>query len=431
MLINKNNYSTLFYTFIIIHLIVWTSVPSITNHNLPLDTIEALAWGSNLDWGFNKHPPMSAFLVEIFYQIFGPQDWAYYLLSQICIIFSFFIVFKFAEDFFENKVFCLLSVLLLEGIYFFNFTSPEFNVNVCLIPFWGLTVFYLWRGIKYNKIIDWLLLGIFAGFGFLSKYLFIYLGLAMDFYLLYLIYKRKINLMCIASLVPLFLVLLPHLIWLSDNNYITITYGLDRAAIDDKSFLDHIFHPLFFLGKQIGILVPFFIMFLFLNKKLKIKINFEDKRLLFLLSITLIPIDLVLLTSLIMGAKIRTMWMTPFYLFFGVLFLYIYQSQINLKNIRGFLSVFLIFFILSPFAYAYVSLTEIDKRTDYKGKIEAQKAIYFYKSQSQISGDISFIKGDEWFAGNISYHLKERPKWIYQNNNIHLCNTKLECVKYK
>jgi hypothetical protein len=43
----------------------------ITNHNLPLDTIEALAWGSNLDWGFNKHPPMSAFFPEIFFQIFG------------------------------------------------------------------------------------------------------------------------------------------------------------------------------------------------------------------------------------------------------------------------------------------------------------------------------------------------------------------------
>ena len=24
--------------------------PSLTNKNLPLDTIEALAWGSNLDW---------------------------------------------------------------------------------------------------------------------------------------------------------------------------------------------------------------------------------------------------------------------------------------------------------------------------------------------------------------------------------------------
>ena len=44
---------------------------SLSNLNLPLDTIEALAWGSNLDWGFNKHPPFSAFAVEFFYLIFG------------------------------------------------------------------------------------------------------------------------------------------------------------------------------------------------------------------------------------------------------------------------------------------------------------------------------------------------------------------------
>ena len=92
------------------------------------------------------------------------------MLSQICVIISFIVVFKFAEDFFKNKVFCLLSVLLLEGIYFYNFTTPEFNVNVCLMPFWALTALYLWKGFKDNKIIDWLLVGLFAGFGFLSKY---------------------------------------------------------------------------------------------------------------------------------------------------------------------------------------------------------------------------------------------------------------------
>ena len=41
-------------------------MPTIVNQNLPLDTIEALAWGSNLDWGFNKHPPLSAFFCEVF-----------------------------------------------------------------------------------------------------------------------------------------------------------------------------------------------------------------------------------------------------------------------------------------------------------------------------------------------------------------------------
>ena len=431
MALNKKSLTNLFYIFVTTHLILWTLVPTLTNNNLPLDTIEALAWGSNLDWGFNKHPPMSAFLPEIFYQIFGNQDWAYYLLSQICVVISFVVVFKFSEDFFETKSFSLLSVLLLEGIYFYNFTTPEFNVNVCLMPFWALTVLYLWKGFKDNKIIDWFLMGLFAGFGFLSKYLFIYLGLAIDIFLIYMIYKKKIDFKCMISLISFFIVLIPHLIWLIENNYITITYGLLRTGAEDPNILNHIKHPLVFLGKQIGILIPFFAMFLFLNNKLKTKFNLKDNKILFLLAINIAPIVLVFLTSMIMGVKIRTMWMTPFYLFFGVLVIYIFQSQINLNKLKGFVSVFIILFIFSPFAYAYVSITKTDKRTDYSGKEEAKKAKEFYDEQIQVTGDLSFVKGNEWLAGNISYHLDERPKWIYNPNNIFLCNKNLECIKYK
>ena len=410
MTINENNIRNLFYIFLTIHLIIWTTIPTFTNQNLPLDTIEALAWGSNLDWGFNKHPPMSAFFVEIFYQIFGAQDWAYYLLSQICVIISFFVVFKFAEDFFENKAFCLLSVLLLEGIYFYNFTTPEFNVNVCLMPFWALTVLYLWKGFKDNKIIDWLLVGLFAGFGFLSKYLFIYLGLAMDVIFIYMIYKKKIDFKCLVSIIPFLIVLLPHLIWLTENNYITITYGLDRTGTGDQNFLDHIIHPLIFLGKQIGILIPFFLMFLFLKNNLKTKLNFKDNKLLFLLAINIVPIALVFLTSMIMGVKIRTMWMTTFYLFFGVLVIYIFQSQINLNKLKGFTTAFIILFILSPFAYAYVSITETDKRTDYPGRAMAQ-TMQSHWDKKEFNLPINVVLGNEWIAGNFSYHLKSRPVW--------------------
>jgi len=431
MALNKKNLTNLFYIFIITHLIIWTLVPTLTNNNLPLDTIEALAWGSNLDWGFNKHPPMSAFLPEVFYQIFGNQDWAYYLLSQICVIISFFAIFKFAEDFFENKIFCLLSVLLLEGIYFYNFTTPEFNVNVCLMPFWALTVLYLWKGCKDNKIIDWFLLGLFAGFGFLSKYLFVYLGLAIDIFLIYMIYKKKIDFKCMISIISFFIVLIPHLIWLTENNYITITYGLHRTGAEESHIINHIKHPFIFLGNQIGILIPFFVMLLFLNNKLKTKINLQDHKLIFLFVINIAPIALVFLTSMIMGVKIRTMWMTPFYLFFGVLVIYIFQSQINLNKLKGFITVFIILFIFSPFAYAYVSITKTDKRTDYQGKEEAKKAKQFYDEQVQVTGDLSFVKGNEWLAGNLSYHLDERPKWIYDSNNVFLCNINLECIKYK
>ncbi len=410
MAINKKNLKSLFYIFLTTHLIVWTAIPSLTNNNLPLDTIEALAWSSNLDWGFNKHPPMSAFLVEIFYQIFGAQDWAYYLLSQICVIISFFVVFKISEDFFKNKVFCLLSVVLLEGIYFYNFTTPEFNVNVCLMPFWALTILYLWRGFKDNKIIDWLLVGLFAGFGFLSKYLFIYLGLSMDIFLIYMIYKKKIDFKCLISLISFFIVLLPHLIWLSENNYVTISYGLHRTGTEDPSILNHIKHPLIFLGKQIGILTPFFLMLLFLSNKLKAKINFKDNKFLFLFLISIIPISLMFLTSMIMGVKIRTMWMTPFYLFFGILVIYIFQSKIKINKLKGFTSIFIILFIFSPFAYAYVSITETDKRTDYPGKkIATQVQELWNKNKNEKI--IWVLGGDEWIAGNLTYHLKDRPKW--------------------
>ena len=104
MILKQGQINNAFFTFLLIHLIVWTLVPALTNHNLPLDTIEALAWGSNMDWGFNKHPPLSALAVEIFYQIFGNQDWAYYFLSQLFVISAFFIVWMFSKDFFQNQI---------------------------------------------------------------------------------------------------------------------------------------------------------------------------------------------------------------------------------------------------------------------------------------------------------------------------------------
>ena len=410
MQIKKNNLNKIFILFLFAHLFIWTLIPSISNNNLPLDTIEALAWGSDLNWGYNKHPPFSAWSTEVFYQIFGNQDWAYYFLSQIFVVSAFFIIFKFSEDFFKNKIHSLISILLLEGIFFYNFTTPEFNVNVCQLPFWALTVYYCWKGLNQNDITSWLLFGLFAGLGILSKYLFIYLLIALDVFFIYLIINKKFNSKCLISLISFLVVLLPHLIWLVDNEYTTITYALHRTGIEDSSFfINHISYPLIFLGKQIGILIPFSIMFFFIVSKFKTKINLKDKKLIFLIVINIVPIILMFLTSLFMGAKIRTMWMTPFYLFVGVLFVYTFQNKIVLSRLKYFFSVFLILFIFSPMAYFYISITQTDKRTDYPGKRISK--IVQEKWENNFTNNIELVGGDEWHGGNLSYHLKSRPKW--------------------
>jgi 4-amino-4-deoxy-L-arabinose transferase-like glycosyltransferase len=414
MLINKNNINKLFYSFLIIHLILWTLIPSLTNNNLPLDTIEHLAWGSNLDWGFNKHPPAVAFFLEIFYQIFGPQDWAYYLLSQIFVIIAFIVVFKFAEELFENRILSLVSVLLLEGIYFYNFTTPEFNVNVCQLPFWALCVFYSWKLFDKQQINikDCFLLGVFAAIGFLSKYLFIYLLIAIDllfFYAIIIKKYQKFDFKFLVSVEVFFVLLVPHLVWLINNDYVTITYGLTRTGLENSSLINHITYPLIFLGKQIGILIPFFIMSFFLIKKFKFKVSLKDKKLLFLIFINLVPIGLMFFTSMLTGSKLRTMWMTPFYLFFGVLIVYIFQAQINMNKLKSFMYGFIFLFFLSPILYGYISISKDNKRTDYPGKGIALKTQYVWGQQ--FNSEINVVYGNEWNAGNLSYHLKSRPVW--------------------
>ena len=419
----NKNINNIFYIFVLSHLLFWTLVPSLTNHNLPLDTIEALAWGSNLDWGFNKHPPMSAFFPEVFFQIFGSQDWAYYLLSQIFVIISFYYVFKFSKEILKNDLLSLISVLLLESIYFYNFTTPEFNVNVCQLPFWSLTVYLSWKiySGKNIKFIDCFLVGLFAAFGFLSKYLFIYLLVSIDllfFYLIFIKRNKKFDFKYLISLEVFLVVLVPHLIWLNNNDFITLTYGLARTGLEQSSLIDHIKFPLIFITKQIGILIPFLFLVMLLVKKIKLKINFNNNEQLFLIAINVVPIFLMFLTSVITGSKIRTMWMTPFYLFFGTFFVYFLKTQINVKKLNSFIFGFLFLFFISPVTYSYISILKEDKRTDYPGKEIAIKTQYIW--DQQFNSTINVVYGNEWNAGNLSYHLKSRPVWegIAERNKL-------------
>ena len=86
----------------------------------------------------------------------------------------------------------------------------------------------------------------------------------------------------------------------------------------------------------------------------------------------------------------------------------------NLNKLKNFFSIFLILFIFSPFAYAYVSITQTEKRTDYPGRDVALK-IQMQWDKAFPDKKILNVHGNEWLAGNLSYHLKTRPKWYYHD----------------
>ena len=407
-----------FYLLCLYHLIIWTVIPYFSNRNLPLDVIEALAWGQDFDLGYSKHPPLSAWIPGLFFKIFGNKDWIYYLLSQVFIVISFVFLWELSSFFLKKKIQILLSILTLEGIAFFTFETPQFNVNICQIPLWIGTVYFFFKSIKNNKITDWIFLGTFSALGFLTKYIFAYLLISLFFYLIFISSnKKRINFNFLYALLTFFLITAPHFQWLIQNDFTTIYYALKRGGLNEVGIYNHLLNPFKFLINQITVILPFLLLIYFLIKKVKIKIPLNDEKFIFLIFTFLLPFLLILITSLITGSRVRTMWMIPFYSLIGIFFIFLYQNHLNFKKLKNFHILLILFLIVSPTLYSLRSIY-LDSRTGYEGK---KIALQIEKEWKTISADnISNVGFSEWYAGNLSYQLSNRPKvFLEENNNFY------------
>ena len=61
------------------------------------------------------------------------------------------------------------------------------------------------------------------------------------------------------------------------------------------------------------------------------------------------------------------------------------------------------------------SLIDQTKRTDYPGKEIAR--LVQNKWNDNFTNEIKIVIGDEWAAGNLSYHLYSRPIWLNDLKN--------------
>jgi len=406
---------TVFWLFIGAHVLLWTLVPTLVNPNLPLDVIEGLTWGHEWQWGYHKHPPIKPWFIESMAVMSGKGDWAQYLLSQLCVGVAFGAMWQLARDILKPP-WAIVSVLLMVGIYYHNYTSPEFNVNVAELPFWSLTILCTWRALKYDSKTAWVLAGLFTGLGFLSKYIFMFLILAI---LIMLVSRRSWRAVWrtpgpyLAAGVAL-LVVIPHLLWVVENNFITVTYGIDRVGVDRQAAINHLYYPLKFLIGQALILIPCLLMLLALKgpRREPTYADNHDQIRAFLLFVSLGPPILMALLAGIAGWKLRSMWGTPLFLTAGVTLVYFWQHSLSAERLRRFMLVWTIFFLLPLVAYGSVGLwgpafTERGKRTQFPGQALAE--VVFTKWFDRFEEPPAMIIGSFWHAGNISYHSTSRP----------------------
>ena len=101
----------------------------------------------------------------------------------------------------------------------------------------------------------------------------------------------------------------------------------------DWEFFDHLIYPIIFTGKQIVILIPFLLMFYFLIKKIKIKFNFKDEKLIFIFyNFCSFYIDLF---TYVNGRKNKNNVDDTIYLFFGVALIYLFKNEVIKTNLKS------------------------------------------------------------------------------------------------
>jgi Dolichyl-phosphate-mannose-protein mannosyltransferase len=125
-------------------LVIWSLAPILTHHAPPHDVLEGYMWGREWLLGTHKHPPMPGWLLEASRLLTGSVTWPAYVLPQLCIVLSYGFVFRLGCDLMEGSR-ALAGTLLLTGVYFFSWPTPELNHNLIQLPLWSAMLLCLWR----------------------------------------------------------------------------------------------------------------------------------------------------------------------------------------------------------------------------------------------------------------------------------------------
>lgn len=356
---------TNFYIFLLIHFIVWSCI-GLIRVVLPTDSLEGIYWGSLLDFGTPKHPPLAGWISYFVYNFFK-TNYCMYFLSQIFIITGFIYIYKLAKYFLDSKA-AMLSVIILEGCWIYTYITGYygFNPDVVLLLTLPAISYYFYKSVTYNKLLDWCLFGLFSGISFMNKYQTGFIIIAIIIWTLF--YKRSLfkNKYLYLSIIIAFLIFLPHMIWLYKYDFFPMLYYQSKLAT--IHWYSHLSSPLKFLFMQIivliGTLTAYFI-YIYKNKKALKFPSLKDEKFGYLLLLTFVPLAIHLFMGVCSGSDMRPQWNYVFWYLTGILLFYLVPNQISKQDFKFFLICSYTFMFIIFISFSTILSVEKNFRSRY------------------------------------------------------------------
>jgi 4-amino-4-deoxy-L-arabinose transferase-like glycosyltransferase len=198
--------------------LLWTLIPTFFYAGPPGDVPNVLAIGHEFQLGTYLGPPLAFWLAEVAFDLTGRSLFGVYLLSQTCVVVTYWAVFTLGRSI-VGAQHAALAVLLMVGVSAFAVPTPDFGPVILTMPLWAVILLHYWRAVGEDRRGYWLVLAIEIGLLLLTTYAGLMLVALL---VLFTLANRRARATLrsydplIAAAVAVF-VMFPHLVWLADS----------------------------------------------------------------------------------------------------------------------------------------------------------------------------------------------------------------------
>ncbi|MEW6117196.1 MAG: glycosyltransferase family 39 protein [Nitrospirota bacterium] len=217
---------------ILLYCLAYASIRLLISPSMELDEAEQFLKGFALSLGYSNQPPLYSWIVKIVSMGFG-LNIITLVAVKYCLIFFFYIAFYHTV----RSVWNVKESLLITGsLLVFPSFAYEFNRDlshtVLATLMASLTCLIYFRLLKKRKTLFYLLIGGTVGLGVLSKYNFVFFAAALVLASVSFREGRRVlfDRRSILAIAICCLVLLPHLLWLKENNFLPFSYAMSESG---------------------------------------------------------------------------------------------------------------------------------------------------------------------------------------------------------
>ena len=394
--------------FLFVSGVVWVIFTSLLHNILPLDVVEAVVWGNQMQLGQMKSPPLSGWLATAFWHLAGRHDWGLYLLAELTVWGGMWFTYKLAREFVDEYG-AASATLLVYFLYYYNPPAMKFcshDTQVLLLP--AMTLYFV-RALRDDDLMDWLLLAVLSALAVLGKYSAVQLLLAYAVVLAATKTGRK----RLASYKPylcaavIAVLLLPHIVWVFQHGFLSVLHMRERLESSHGKPNRPFWNLLVMLYPYINSVIVLLVAGSPWRREMRERRAGLAKTLRLLLPLALIPPGIYVLLSFC-GEKLVEQWFSYFSYLSGLVMVLVWPFRFGRREFKRLFIAMNVFTVILLVGGAADLLARPRIRIHSKpGDIVAAGEDFWRRHGA--GRPLTAVYGDRWLAGVMELYSTSRP----------------------